>query len=44
MITDLDTDYTFVLRNHSWELCNNSNNSMSLSADETDDLLSAVLC
>jgi len=32
------------LREHSWEFSNNSNNSMSLSVDKIDDLLSAVLC
>jgi len=33
------------LGEHSWELSNNSTNSMSfLSVDEIDDLLSVVLC
>jgi len=29
---------------HLWELSNNSNNSMSLSVYDIDDLLSVVLC
>ena len=32
------------LREHSWELSSNSNNSMSVSIDKIDDLLSAMLC
>ena len=32
-----------LLREHSWEFINDSNNCMSFSSDETDDLLSAVL-
>ena len=32
-----------LLREHSWEFINDSNNCMSFSPDETDDLLSAVL-
>jgi len=29
---------------HSWELSNNSTNSMSLRVDENDDLFSSLLC